>query len=142
MEGVIYELAFPNGKRYVGQTRHFKRRMTEHARGNKSEDGHLVKRAIAKYGWLNVRVILLESDIPVVELNLREIMWIRERQSLVGQQGYNLSPGGGAQVMDVPEVQVWHQKQMKDAMNRDDVRAKKRALWKSCLLYTSPSPRD
>ena len=131
MKGVIYELGFPNGKRYVQTRLHRKKTsMAEHARGNKSEDGHLLRRAIVKYGWPNVRVTVLESDIPVVELNRREIVWIRERQSLAGQRGYNLSPGGDAQVMDVPEVQVWHQKQVK--------RSGRRWGWmKPCLKSTT-----
>ena len=129
--GVVYELTFPNGKRYVGQTTGLKRRMTEHARCDKAADGHAVKRAIRKYGWLNVKVSVLEEGIERALLGERERHWIAERKSMVHEWGYNLTEGGDAQPMDHPVVQAWHQQQIKVAMNRDDVRFKKRALWNS-----------
>lgn len=128
--GVVYELTFPNGKRYVGQTKGLKRRMTEHARCDKSADGHAVKRAIRKYGWLNVKVSVLEEGIEPALLNEREKHWISERESMIHEWGYNLTVGGDAQPMDHPVVQAWQQERIKEAMNRDSVRAKKRALWK------------
>lgn len=104
--------------------------MGEHAHAHKSEDGHAVKRAIRKYGWENVRVITLETDLPAGMLDERERHYISACRSLVGQNGYNLTTGADAQPMNHPAVKIWHQRQMKDAMNRPAVRAKKSALWK------------
>lgn len=129
--GVIYELEFPQGKRYVGQTTVFKRRMKEHERGGKSTDGHVIKRAILKHGWANVKVAVLEEVSDNALLGQREQYWIRIRRSMVHEWGYNLTAGGDAQPMDHPVVQEWHKKQIKEAMNRDDVRAKKSALWQN-----------
>jgi len=123
-------LRFPHGKLYVGITMKFKRRMRDHRRGGKTENGHAIKYAIRKYGWANVAVTILERGINSrEELKEREVHWIREKGSMVDQWGYNLTPGGDAQPMDHPAVRAWHKERMTEAMNRDDVRAKKRALW-------------
>lgn len=130
MIGVVYQLEFPNGKLYIGITTRFKRRMGEHRNGGRTEDGHAVKHAIRKYGWANVKVSILESGIESREvLRAREVHWIREKGSIVGVWGYNLTAGGDAQPMEHPKVKAWHKKRMLQAMNRDDVREKKRALW-------------
>lgn len=132
MNGRVYQLTFPNSKVYIGQTTRFMRRMREHRNGGKAEDGHAVKRAIRKYGWVNVKVAILERDIgSKVLLDEREVHWIREKRSMVDQWGYNLTKGGDAQPMDHPVVKAWHKERMTEAMNRDDVREKKRALWQN-----------
>jgi len=130
MIGVVYQLGFPNGKLYIGMTTRFKRRMGEHRNGANCEDGHAVRHAIRKYGWVNVKVTILEGGIADRELlREREVHWIQEKASMVSQWGYNLTAGGDAQPMEHPVVKAWHKKRIKEAMNRDDVRAKKRALW-------------
>lgn len=132
MIGVVYQLEFPNGKLYIGLTICFKRRMGEHRNGGRTEDGHAVKYAIRKYGWVNVKVVILENAIESkVVLKEREVYWIEEKKSMVHGWGYNLTPGGDAQPMDNPVVKAWHKKRMKMVMNRDDVREKKRALWQN-----------
>lgn len=128
--GWIYQLVFPNGKSYVGQTIHWARRMREHARGGKSEDGHVVKQAIRKYGWANVKVVvLMGGPVPRQEMDAWEMIGIREQGSL-SPDGYNLTEGGDAQPMDHPEVRAWHKQRIGEAMRTPAVRAKKRALWK------------
>ena len=130
MIGVVYQLEFPNGKLYIGISTRFQRRMTEHRNVGNSEDGHAVKRAIRKYGWANVKVSILESGIESREvLKEREVHWIREKGSIVGVWGYNLTAGGDAQPMDHPKVRAWHKRRITEAMNREDVREKKCALW-------------
>ena len=126
--GWIYQLLFPNEMAYVGQTRSWKRRMRGHKCGSKHDDGHLIKRAIKKYGWANVRVKVLER-VPHAELNATEVRWIATLGTLK-PGGYNTTPGGDAQPMDDPEVAARQKQQIKKAMNRPEVRAKKRALWK------------
>ena len=125
--GHIYELVFPSGKSYVGQTRRWKRRMKEHEGCSKSTDGHLVKRAIRKYGWSQVKVLKL-ATVPRDELDSAECMWIAKRGTL-SPGGYNLTPGGDAQPMHHPHVRQWQKERIGDAMRRPEVRAKKRALW-------------
>ena len=102
--------------------------MSEHKRGGKSEDGHLIKRALRKHGWANVSVRWI-GTFPVEALNAAEQHWIAELGTL-SPAGYNLTSGGDAQPMDHPAVRKWQKQQVGEAMRRPDVRAKKRALWK------------
>ena len=50
---------------------------------------------------------------------------------MVHEWGYNLTVGGDAQPMDHPVVKAWHKKRITEAMNRENVREKKRALWQN-----------
>ncbi len=126
-QGCIYQLTFPNGKSYVGQTKSWKRRMRGHKCGSKRDDGHLIKRAIRKHGWANVQVNVLER-VVVSKLNAAEVKWIA-RLGTLKPGGYNLTPGGDAQPMDNPTVAAWQKQRIGEAMRRPEVRATKRALW-------------
>lgn len=135
-KGWIYQLLFPNGLKYVGQTESWKGRMRSHKRGKKRDDGQLIKRAIKKAGWANIKVSVLQ-EFPIgglskkerrAVLSLAEVEWIA-RLGTLKPGGYNTTPGGDAQPMDDPEVAAWQKQQIKKAMNRPDVRAKKRGLW-------------
>jgi len=135
-KGWIYQLLFPNGLKYVGQTASWKQRMRSHKRGKGRDDGQLIKRAIRKYGWNNVKVSVLQT-IAIGGLSKKErravlspaeVEWIA-RLGTLKPGGYNTTPGGDAQPMDDPEVAAWQKQQIKEAMNRPDVRAKKRGLW-------------
>lgn len=129
--GWIYRLVFPNGKSYVGQTINLKKRMKKHeTRG--CRNGHAITRAILKYGWSNVSIEILlkvEADDVKSILDCAEIENIAKYNTLK-PHGYNLTPGGDSQPMENKHVRKWHQKRIKEAMNRDEVREKKRALWK------------
>lgn len=91
--GIIYKITcLVNGKIYVGQTRQkLSKRISKHKyfskRGRPGVDA-----AIAKYGWENFTVEVLEV-CPVKMLNEREIFWIRELNSKA-PNGYNLTDGG------------------------------------------------
>lgn len=134
--GWIYQLSFPNGMKYVGQTDSWKRRMRGHKCGSKHDDGQMIKRAIKKAKWANIKVSVLQ-EIPTAHLTKKErrkvlgeaeVEWI-SRLGTLKPNGYNTTPGADAQPMDDPEVAAWHKQQMKEAMNRPEVRAKKRKLW-------------
>tara|TARA_Y100000748_G_C15463934_1_gene476082 strand:+ start:479 stop:1411 length:933 start_codon:yes stop_codon:yes gene_type:complete len=127
-KGWIYELLFPNGKGYVGQTRRWKKRMNAHRRGKGRDDGHLIKRAIRKYGWDRVDVRVLE-EVPVACLNDAEVRWITTRGTMK-PNGYNTTPGGDAQPMDDADVRARHRREIGKAMRTPETREKKRALWR------------
>lgn len=127
-KGAIYQLLFPSGKSYVGQTRRWDKRMREHKRCKGYADGHIVKRAIKKYGWSSVKVIMLEQ-VPTDRLNEAERSWIAIKGTLC-PGGYNLTEGGDAQPMDNPLVRKWQKKRIGDAMRSEKGRATKRRLWK------------
>lgn len=91
--GVIYKiLCLVTGKPYVGKTkRNLKRRIIEHKRDS-SRGRPGIDAAIAKYGWENFSVEVIE-ECPVEKLNEREIFWIKELNSK-SPHGYNLTDGG------------------------------------------------
>ena len=90
--GFIYILTFPfpSMKSYVGQTtRKLSKRFWEH----RQQDSNcaLLKRAIDKYGWQNITIIV--NEVPDDDLNNQEEFLIRSLRTLA-PQGYNLTEGG------------------------------------------------
>ena len=88
--GTIYMLTNTlNGKRYVGQTLDFERRM----RGYDSGAVHsILGLAVSKYGWHRFHARIL-AEVPVMQLDTCERFWIRFLDCLV-PKGYNVSIGG------------------------------------------------
>ena len=91
--GTIYKITcLITGKPYVGKTkRNLKRRIIEHKRDS-SRGRPGIDAAIAKYGWENFTVEVLEI-CPVNRLNEREIFFIAELDCKT-PNGYNLTDGG------------------------------------------------
>ena len=59
-KGIIYSwLNSVNGKEYIGQTIHEKRRYQEHKRAA-NEKELMIDRAIAKYGWKSFKYSVIE----------------------------------------------------------------------------------
>ncbi len=89
-----------NGKIYVGQTVHqdnLNKRTYSNGNGykGKNKNGNDSKfwRAIQKYGWDNFEHIIVEKDIPTLEIaNEREQYWIAFYNSY--KNGYNSTLGG------------------------------------------------
>lgn len=83
-----------NGKRYIGQTIDFNRRHKEHK--NVSSNKTPIDLAFNKYGEDNFEIIILAQDIQTKEqMNEYEIFFIERYRSLISQNGYNVSKGGG-----------------------------------------------
>ena len=94
--GVIYLITCRiNGKPYVGQTRQKLERRINHHKSDSKKVKSGVDAAIAKYGWENFSVAVLEV-CPVEMLDAREKFWIAALNSKV-PNGYNLTDGGGGQ---------------------------------------------
>lgn len=85
-----------NNKKYVGQTNNPERRQREHksnAFNEKSVNyGSVFHKALRKYGWENFNYEILEEVNG--DANDREKYWIKEKQSLVSENGYNILEGG------------------------------------------------
>lgn len=77
-----------NGKAYVGQSKHIKRRWREHVNGLENST---IGNAIKKYGEENFSFEILES-CSIEELNDREIYYI-DKLDTYGK-GYNVTTGG------------------------------------------------
>jgi len=86
---LIYELKFPSGKSYIGQTcRPLSVRMRAHSIAQTA-----VGAAIRKYGQDNVLVEILESGLTLEQANEKETAFIAGRNTL-SPGGYNVALGG------------------------------------------------
>lgn len=90
--GKIYKITnIINNKIYIGQTiQTLKYRFAQHVCKTGCKYLHA---AILKYGKENFKIELIE-EVPINELNEREIYWIQFYKSMNKQIGYNLIPGG------------------------------------------------
>lgn len=89
----VYCYTFPNGKKYIGQT---KRSIKERAGANGYyyQDSPLLYNAIQKYGWDNIQKDILEDNLTLDEANNQEKYYIKLYQTTDKNFGYNLSTGG------------------------------------------------
>lgn len=76
-----------NGKKYVGQTQCFGRRMDRYRCGYRDTN---IEKAIHKYGVENFNIVVLERDLPLDMLDEREQYWIDYYQSYDEKYGYNV----------------------------------------------------
>lgn len=74
-----------NGKCYVGQTINRPERRWQNGTGYSSCTKF--NYAIKKYGWENFEHLILEDEIPIEQLNERELYWINKYDSFYN--GYN-----------------------------------------------------
>lgn len=88
--GIIYKIASPSGKVYIGQTVHS---LEDRIKGHKKKSTNctLVKRAIDKYD--NQMKYEIIEEVSHQQLDEREIYWINHFNSLA-PNGYNCSAGG------------------------------------------------
>lgn len=90
--GCIYLLTSPSGKKYVGQTWNYERRMWQHSQPGTQQPA--IRRAVEKYGWENIQRKVLADGIDNQEdLDKLEIQYITEYGTLA-PDGYNLKGGG------------------------------------------------
>jgi hypothetical protein len=89
---VVYSLTNKvNGKKYIGQTTNYSRRMLGH---KKETHCVVLHRAIQKYGWENFdKEVLVETDKENVDELERRL--IKEHKSRI-PNGYNIRAGGEA----------------------------------------------
>lgn len=81
-----------NGKAYVGQAEDVEARYKQHIKDSKNKD-YVFYKALRKYGIDNFTFSIIEEDIPIENINEREIFWISEINSKI-PNGYNMTNGG------------------------------------------------
>ena len=88
--GCVYELEAPDGKKYIGQTLNFDRRMKEY---RWCKPVTKIQKAINKYGWNNFKSIKLLENVPEHDLNAleRHTIWLMDTMY---PNGYNSATGG------------------------------------------------
>lgn len=90
---IVYCHIFPNGKRYVGITKTKPEYRWNNGKGYK---GCVVQNAINKYGWHNIEHKILYTNLSKSEAETIEKALIKEWNTLVGHNGYNVEAGGNA----------------------------------------------
>ncbi len=99
--GLIYLIKNKiNGKCYIGQTiRELKYRINEHLSESRTlRHNYIIHKAIKKYTWDNFTVEVLESDIPLENLNKREIYFTLKYDALI-PNGYVMRAGEGKETI-------------------------------------------
>lgn len=86
-----------NGKMYIGQSRNIRRRWLQHKTVyyNKNSKAYNlpINSAIRKYGLKEFEFTILK-ECPINLLDLYEVEYIKKYQTLINQNGYNISIGG------------------------------------------------
>ena len=90
----VYKHTFPNGKVYIGITSTNVSKRWNGGLGYKSQ--MLMFRAIAKYGWDNIRHDVLFDSITQEEAEATEKRLIAEYNACDAPYGYNVESGGNA----------------------------------------------
>lgn len=95
--GLIYKITCKtSSKAYIGQTsRSLKERWSRHVSYAMKKQGqtHLCQ-AIRKYGSEDFILEIVEKDIPISFLDIREKFWVGECETNNPSKGYNLTEGG------------------------------------------------
>lgn len=117
----LYVLLFPNGKRYFGLSKNAASRWTSHRNAAKRGKSRApVSLAVSKYGASNVQFRLLAVGTTEYISKL-EIAAIAHFESLVGQNGYNVSTGGDTSPMLIPSVRARVSRAIKNKIAFDPV---------------------
>lgn len=82
-----------NSKQYVGQSINVEKRWYAHKNSSRYDSNIYLYNAMNKHGLDNFIVEIIESNIPLDEINKREEYWINELNTL-RPNGYNLTLGG------------------------------------------------
>ena len=92
--GVIYFITTPTGKRYVGQTRDLKRRISDYRFKTKKRNTPILN-SVNKYGWESHKMYVIE-EVSDERLSEREIFWIQVMMTyrIKHENGLNLTLGG------------------------------------------------
>lgn len=99
----IYCHTFPNGKKYIGQT---KQTLEGRYRGGAGyTNSTYVNHAFNKYGWDNVKHEILADNLSLEEANELEQYYIKYYDTCNHEKGYNLTLGGsGGQYFDYDKI--------------------------------------
>lgn len=90
----IYKHTSPNGKIYIGTTKHQNNPNRRWSNGNGYKKNEYFWRAIQKYGWDNFTHEILEKDLSYENSGEREKYYINFFNSINKNFGYNIESGG------------------------------------------------
>ncbi len=100
LTGLIYIIKNKiNNKVYIGQTTHsVEERYKQHMKPSAHKKSYKIYKAINKHGAENFYYEVLENDIPVEQLNEKEIEYIEKFNSY--KKGYNSTKGGDGRLIN------------------------------------------
>lgn len=98
---VIYCLEFPNGKKYIGQTKNINKRIINY-KYNDTRNQHKIHNALKKYGFECVIFTIIAENLNLQQANELEIHYIKEFKCI--ENGYNISAGGNKSPTEQEEV--------------------------------------
>ncbi len=126
----VYIHVFPNDKVYIGITSLKAKYRWLNGNGYKSQK--LVYRAIEKYGWENIKHIVLFTGLTKKEAEQKEIELISFYRSTDRNYGYNLDNGGSASERFTDEIKARISKSHKGKkQNADTIEKRRKALIKA-----------
>lgn len=89
----MYKHIAPNGKVYIGITsRDPKDRWGKD--GNRYDNGGAFRHAVKKYGWSNIRHVIIRSGLSEEDAKMAERKLIKRYKARDKRYGYNITPGG------------------------------------------------
>lgn len=88
----VYIHIFPNGKVYIGITS--LRTWERWCGGHGYDEQPLMRQAIKKYGWKNIKHSVIADGLTQREAEAMEIELIKKYKSTNRKHGYNISNGG------------------------------------------------
>lgn len=113
-----------NGKKYVGQTTCFYRRMKSY---RCTYPNAYMEHAVKKHGLDNFDITILERDVPLDKLDEREQYWLDYYQSYDVDKGYNICKIAST-TKGVTHTKEWCQKHS-DCMKEKWKDAEYRSFW-------------
>jgi hypothetical protein len=116
----VYKLNFPNGKSYIGQTKKDPSvRFNQHKSNIKKDLKRPIIEAMRKFKDL-VNIEILEINLSQNESDFLEKYYIKFYDSLIDNNGYNLSPGGNSGSIMSIEGKKRHKEKMKKHYNNPE----------------------
>lgn len=93
----VYRHITPNSKSYIGITG--KKYVSSRWGGGKGYKGQIFYNAIQKYGWNNIKHVILAKNLTLKEAIFLEKRFIKYYNTLV-PNGYNLTKGGESGIVE------------------------------------------
>jgi len=121
----VYIHICPNNKKYIGITGQSVERRWQKGKGYAYGNNVYFYNAIGKYGWENIRHIILFSKLSKEEAEQKEIDLIKEYKTSDRKFGYNLNNGGNSCGKHSEEYKKRMSKIQKNLWANDDKRKKK-----------------
>ena len=120
----VYMHICPNGKKYIGITQQDVLKRWNYGNGYKG--CVLFYKAIKKYGWKNIKHIILFDNLEKCDAEQKEIELIKHYKTNERKYGYNICSGGQGTPNHIvsKEIRIKISENTKKAMNNPNIKEK------------------